>query len=131
MRGVAAGLVAILAACAQQPGSTVATHHSVLTASTPGWRITRLLPDIAVGGLWAGGVRDAWLAGDACADQATCGDDTGNGTIVIRHWDGASWPGGRAAQGVRQHPARPGRRTGHGDLGGERLDRRLPRQGVC
>jgi hypothetical protein len=81
----------MLAACAQQPGSITATHNSVLTASTPGWRVTRLLPNVAVGGLWAGGARDAWLAGDECADPATCGDDTGNGTLVVRHWDGASW----------------------------------------
>lgn len=74
------------------PGSTVATQNRVPTASTLGWRVTRLLPGLAVGGLWAGGARDAWLAGDECADQATCGEsDTGNGTIVLRHWDGESW----------------------------------------
>jgi len=91
-RSGAAGLLAILAACAQQPGNTAATQSSVLSPSTPGWRITRLLPDLAVGGLWAGGPRDAWLAGDECADPATCGEsDTSNGTLVVRHWDGVSW----------------------------------------
>lgn len=88
-RGATAGLLAVLAGCGQQPGSTAATQSGVHAASTPGWRVTRLLPSVAVGGLWAGGARDAWLAGDECADQATCGEsDTGNGTIVLRHWDG-------------------------------------------
>lgn len=92
IRGGAAGLLAILAACAQQSGNAAATQNRVLTASTPGWRVTRLLPNLTVGGLWAGGARDAWLAGDACAGQATCGDsDTSNGTLVLRHWDGGSW----------------------------------------
>ena len=92
MRGGAAGLLAVLAACAQQPGSTAATHSSELIASAPGWRITQQLPNLAVGGLWAGGARDAWLVGDECADPSTCGEsDTGNGTIVVRHWDGVSW----------------------------------------
>jgi len=91
-RGGAAGLLAVLAACAQPSGNTAATQSSVLAASTPGWRVTRLLPGITVGGLWAGGSRDAWLASDECANQATCGEsDTGNGTLVVRHWDGVSW----------------------------------------
>lgn len=48
--------------------------------------------DLTVGGLWAGGARDTWLAGDACADPATCGvSDTSNDTVVVRHWDGKAW----------------------------------------
>jgi hypothetical protein len=91
-RGGAAGLLAALAACTQQAGSAPSAQHAALTANTPGWRVTRLLPDVTAGGLWAGGPRDAWLAGDACADPATCGaSDTSYGTLVIRHWDGMSW----------------------------------------
>src|SRR5262245_51770660 len=92
MRGGAAGLLAVLAACAQQPGSAPATRGAPLAANTPGWRVTQLLPNLTIGGLWAGGAHDAWIAGDACADTATCGaGDTSNGTIVVRHWDGTSW----------------------------------------
>jgi hypothetical protein len=91
-RGGAAGLFAALVACAHQAGSVPATRDAPLAAGTPGWRITQVLPNVAVGGLWAGGARDAWLAGDACADLATCGvSDTSNGTVVVRHWDGTSW----------------------------------------
>lgn len=90
--GGAAGLLAVLVACAHQAGSVPATQDAPLAVSAPGWRITQVLPDLTVGGLWAGGARDAWLAGDACADLATCGvSDTGNGTVVVRHWDGMSW----------------------------------------
>jgi hypothetical protein len=90
--GGAAGLLAVLAACAHQAGSVPATREAPLAASTPDWRITQVLPDLTIGGLWAGGGRDAWLAGDACADLATCGvSDTSNGTVVVRHWDGLSW----------------------------------------
>jgi hypothetical protein len=47
---------------------------------------------VTVGGLWAGSPRDAWLAGDECADPATCGHaDPSDGTIVVRHWDGRAW----------------------------------------
>ena len=60
--------------------------------AAPGWRITKVLANAAIGGLWAGGARDAWLAGDECADPVTCGaGDTSNGTIVVRHWDGKAW----------------------------------------
>jgi hypothetical protein len=62
------------------------------SSGSPGWRITQVLANAAIGGLWAGGARDAWLAGDECADLATCGTgDTSNGTIVVRHWDGKAW----------------------------------------
>ena len=70
------------------PGTAVA----VTAASEPGWRIAQVLPNVTAGGLWAGGAWDAWLAGDECADPATCGaTDESAGTLVIRHWDGASW----------------------------------------
>src|SRR5215470_1576469 len=91
-RGSAAGLLAVLAACTQHAGSAPATQDGVLTASTLGWRIMQVLPSVAIGGLSAGGARGAWMAGDVCADMATCGvGDTSNGTVVIRHWDGMSW----------------------------------------
>ena len=61
-------------------------------ASPAGWRMSQVLAGVTVGGLWAGGTRDAWLAGDECADLATCGNaDAGNGTVVVRHWDGRAW----------------------------------------
>jgi len=60
-------------------------------AGSAGWRISQVLAGVTVGGLWAGSARDAWLAGDEC-DPATCGEaDTGNGTVVVRHWDGRAW----------------------------------------
>jgi hypothetical protein len=58
MRGGAAGLLAILAACAQQPRSTAATQSDVLTASTLGRRIAQQLPNLAVGGLYGRGRGD-------------------------------------------------------------------------
>ena len=61
-------------------------------AGAAGWRISQVLSGVTVGGMWAGGTRDAWLAGDECADPATCGDSgISNGTVVIRRWDGAAW----------------------------------------
>ena len=96
-----AGLLAVLVACALPaesaeagsiPTGSVPAHQDALLAAAPGWRITQVLPNVTIGGLWAGGPRDAWLAGDECADLATCGvSDTSNGTLVIRHWDGTSW----------------------------------------
>ena len=60
--------------------------------SATGWRITQVLAGVTVGGLWAGGTGDAWLAGDECADLATCGNaNPSNGTVVVRHWDGKAW----------------------------------------
>jgi len=62
------------------------------SSGSPGWRITQVLANAAIGGLWADAARDAWLAGDECADPVTCGTgDTGNGTVVVRHWDGRAW----------------------------------------
>jgi hypothetical protein len=71
------------------PGAAWAAAKS---SGSPGWRITQVLANAAIGGLWADGARDAWLAGDECADPVTCGTgDTGNGTVVVRHWDGKAW----------------------------------------
>jgi hypothetical protein len=90
--GGAVSLLAVLVGCANQAGRVPARQDALLAAGTPGWRITRVVPNLTVGGLWAGGARDAWLAGDACADLATCGvSDTSNGTVIVRHWDGTSW----------------------------------------
>ena len=100
---VAAALVAggvgaafAVAGAGGAPGASTApsalTAAALAAASDPGWRITQVLPNVAAGGLWAGGARDAWLAGDECADPATCGaTDESAGTLVIRHWDGTAW----------------------------------------
>jgi hypothetical protein len=61
-------------------------------SGSPGWRITQVLAGAAIGGLWAGGTRDAWLAGDECADPVTCGSgNSSNGTLIVRRWDGKAW----------------------------------------
>jgi hypothetical protein len=77
------------------PASGAAAAPAVSTARTAGpagWRVSQVMAGVTVGGLWAGSTRDAWLAGDECADAATCGQAaTGNGTIVVRHWDGRAW----------------------------------------
>lgn len=78
-------------------GAAVAASAAVISpagpaARSPKWRITQTMANLMAGGLWAGGARDAWLAGGACADPATCGvSDTSSGTVVIRHWDGTAW----------------------------------------
>ena len=90
-RAVVAGVAAVTAGASLAAGAVV-TAPALAAASSPRWRVTRTVANLAVGGLWAGGARDAWLAGDACADPATCGaTDTSNGTVVIRHWDGRAW----------------------------------------
>jgi hypothetical protein len=63
-RGGAAGLLAVFA----------------LHAPQPGWRITQSLSNVTIGGLWAGGADDAWLAGDDAS-----------GTTLAMHWNGTSW----------------------------------------
>lgn len=55
-------------------------------ASAPGWRITQVLPNSVVGGLTALSARDAWLAGDGCANSACV-----YGSVIVRHWDGKAW----------------------------------------
>ena len=91
--------IAALAVFAVVVGS-VSAAAAAPVASTPnqaglaGWRISQVLAGVTVGGLWAGSARDAWLAGDECADAATCGDSsTSNGTVVVRHWDGTGVAG--------------------------------------
>jgi hypothetical protein len=89
----AAVLLMVLAACGHQEGNVPEARADALVVSTPGWRVTQVLPNLSVGGLWAGGPGDAWLAADEC-DPVTCGaSDTNqsNGTIVVLHWDGTSW----------------------------------------
>lgn len=83
---------AVMVLCASGSAATAAVRAAGPAAVAPGWRITKMLPNLVTGGLWAGGPRDAWLAGDGCADPATCGaSDTSNGTVVVRHWDGTAW----------------------------------------
>jgi hypothetical protein len=86
----------VTAVAAATAGASLAASATVtapaLPAVSPKWRVTQTVANLMAGGLWAGGARDAWLAGDACADPATCGvSDTSNGTVVIRHWDGTKW----------------------------------------
>ncbi len=90
-RAAALALSAAVIGCV--PGAAAATTVPAANrVSVPGWRITQVLSGVTVGGLWAGGTGDAWLAGDECADLATCGDkDPSNGTVVVRHWDGKAW----------------------------------------
>lgn len=90
---LAAGTVAGAAAAAGAGAARATTIPEAVTSSpSPGWRITQVLAGAAIGGLWAGGTRDAWLAGDECANPATCGvGNTSNGTLVVRHWDGRAW----------------------------------------
>jgi hypothetical protein len=75
------------------PAATAAPVMTAAKEAGPvGWRISQVLAGVTVGGLWAGGTQDAWLAGDECADPATCGKaDAVNGTVVVRHWDGRAW----------------------------------------
>jgi hypothetical protein len=87
---------AALAGCVTGGVAGAAGAATVVDATqqsgSPGWRITQVLANAAIGGLWAGGARDAWLAGDECADPVACGTgDTSNGTVVVRHWNGKAW----------------------------------------
>ena len=84
---VFAVVVGSVSAAAAAPVAT-----SPKQAGLAGWRISQVLAGVTVGGLWAGSGQDAWLAGDECADSTTCGDSNpGNGTVVVRHWDGRAW----------------------------------------
>ncbi|MCW2934582.1 MAG: hypothetical protein JWM19_5544 [Actinomycetia bacterium] len=69
------------AAATAAPGASAASP-----AATPGWRIVKMLHIVQMGGLSVRGTRDAWLAGDSCAD-AQCDRDT----VIVRHWDGTAW----------------------------------------
>jgi hypothetical protein len=86
--------LAVFAVVAGSVSSVAAAPVAAIAKQAdPGsWRISQVLAGVTVGGLWAGSARDAWLAGDECADPAACGDSsTSNGTVVVRHWDGRSW----------------------------------------
>lgn len=63
-----------------------ASAPGAAAAAGPGWRIVTVLPLIDLGGLTVLGARDAWLAGDSCAD-AGCD----RYTVIVRHWDGTAW----------------------------------------
>jgi hypothetical protein len=91
-RRLAYALAGVLIAAGLGTAFAVGGIAAAPAASSPGWRITQVLPNVAAGGLWAGGARDAWLAGDECAHHANCGvSDESAGTLVIRHWDGTAW----------------------------------------
>jgi hypothetical protein len=82
----------LLAALGGYAAKAATSAQAAAPPRVPGWRITQVLSGAAIGGLWAGGAGDAWLAGDECADPASCGaGDAGNGTLVVRHWDGQAW----------------------------------------
>lgn len=76
--------IAVAAILGMAPSAAPAA--AVSAAGTPGWRIMQLLPNFATGGLAAIGARDAWLAGDRCADSQ-CDRDT----LIVRHWNGRAW----------------------------------------
>lgn len=85
-------VLVLVAGSAAGAARAMTIPEAATSSPSPGWRITQVLANAAIGGLWAGGARDAWLAGDECADPATCGSgDTSNGTLVVRHWDGKAW----------------------------------------
>src|ERR1700722_5976110 len=87
-------VLALVAGSATGSARATTIPAAATSSPSPGWRITQVLAGAAIGGLWAGGRRDAWLAGDECADPATCGSgDTGSGTLVVRHWDGKAGRG--------------------------------------
>jgi len=91
-RAVIVTAAVAVAAGASLAATGAAAASAARAASGPRWRITQRLANLTVGGLWAGGARDAWLAGDACAHPVTCGaTDVSNGTVVVRHWDGTAW----------------------------------------
>lgn len=82
-------LIALLAACAVTAGSALAVTPAAVrqpTAAALGWRIVRVFPNAAFDGLTALGARNAWLAGDSCADMAC-----DRGSVLVRHWDGRAW----------------------------------------
>jgi hypothetical protein len=59
---------------------------SASTAVSPaGWRVAAVLDGPTTGGLWAGGAKDAWLAGDECVPVSCPDEDTAKGTVVVRH----------------------------------------------
>jgi hypothetical protein len=80
----------VLAACST---ATTGARSSGLSGNraapvVPGWRIVQRVPNLGVGGLAVLGPRDAWQAGDECADSQCDGTKS---TMVVRHWDGTAW----------------------------------------
>jgi hypothetical protein len=65
--------------------ATAASAGGVAAVATPGWRIVKMLPNVALGGFSAPGARDAWLAGDVCGTDSFCD------RLIVRHWDGTAW----------------------------------------
>jgi hypothetical protein len=81
--------IALLAAfTATAAGASAAAPAAVRepAAATPGWRIVQVFRNAAFDGLTALGARNAWLAGDSCADTMC-----DRGTMLVRHWDGKAW----------------------------------------
>jgi hypothetical protein len=82
-------LAAVLATTGDGPARAAAAARATAAApaaSTPGWRITQLLANTVIGGISAVGARDAWIAGDACANS-----QCDKASVVVRHWDGTAW----------------------------------------
>jgi hypothetical protein len=76
----------VVAAAVFVAATSVAGAPGAAAAAVPGWRIVTVLPLIDLGGLTVLSARDAWVAGDSCAD-AGCDRDT----VIVRHWDGTAW----------------------------------------
>ena len=110
---LAASIAVLFAGGSAATAAVRAASPAVSPAATStGWRITKILPNLLVGGLWAGGPRDAWLAGDACAKPGGCGDgQPANATVVVRHWDGTAWRSVAAPRAYRNTPLDQGAGT--------------------
>lgn len=55
------------------------------SSTSSGWRVTKFLPRVAMGGLSVSGPRNAWLAGEVCGTDSFCDH------LIVRHWDGTAW----------------------------------------
>ena len=69
-------------------GALTAAGGLSQAASTPGWRITTVLPGSSSGvsELAAAGAGSAWAAGSVCANTSCT-----RNTLVVRHWNGKAW----------------------------------------